>query len=112
MSEEIGIKDTLEALDFAIPFANKIDETTKDGFKIIEAAEFIPVLTKLPAAISGGQNIPKELGDLNDIERQQVIDKVKELEFTDEDAEIVAEKALNFLVSLGELLNAVADANK
>lgn len=109
MSDEnkYGIEDTLEALDFIVPFAQAIDVTTKDGFQIIDAVKFVPSLTKLPAAIIGGKNIPREMNDLNDMEREQVRAKVIELDFEDEYAEAIGEKGLAAVFALGELLAAL-----
>lgn len=106
-SSEFGINETMDGLDFIVPFANKIDETTSDGFKIIEAIEIAPTLTKLPAAIQGGADIPKELADLDPHEREQLRVKIEGFEFVSENAEDIAEKGVMALVALGELIGAI-----
>jgi len=105
--EKYGIKETLDAVEFVVELANAVDKAGQDGFQIIDGIHLVPALTKLPAAITGGNEIPAEIDDLNDIERQQLIDKIVELDFVDDRAEKIAEKALATVLALGELLAAI-----
>lgn len=109
-NQEYGIQETLEALDFVIPFANKLDEATQDGLQVMDGIILVPTLPKLPKAIMGGDLIPKEIGDLNDMERQQIRDKVAELDFADDQAEEIGEKALAAVGALGELWTSIRKA--
>lgn len=76
MSEVVkfGIEETLEVLDAGISLGNAVDTALADDGKVTwtEYGLFLPVITKLPKAISGIADVPKELTDLDESEQEQV----------------------------------------
>ena len=99
-----GIKETKEALLFGIGLAMKIDEVTQDGFQWTEVFELIPPLTKLPEAVSGAEEIPAELADMDEAERAELIEEVKKLDFASEYSEEVAEQGLRVGLEVANLI--------
>ena len=104
-----NIEQTKEALEFLIPFANAKDLALADGFQFQDIPVLVPALVKLPKAISGIAEVPKELSDLDDDERQELYDLIEGLEFKAEGSEKIAEKALACFAALGELIGAVRE---
>ena len=105
-----GIKETKEALFFGISMAMAIDETTQDGFQWTDVLSLIKPMVKLPAAIAGIQNVPAELADLDEAERTELVEAIKELEFASEFSEEIAEQALRVGVEIGNLILKIREA--
>ena len=105
-----GIKETKEALLFGISMAMAIDETTQDGFQWTDVLSLIKPMVKLPAAIAGIQNVPAELADLDEAERTELVEAIKELEFASEFSEEIAEQALRVGVEIGNLILKIREA--
>ena len=105
-----GIKETKEALLFGISMAMAIDETTQDGFQWTDVLSLIKPMVKLPAAIAGIQDIPAELADLDEAERTELVEAIKELEFASEFSEEIAEQALRVGVEIGNLILKIREA--
>ena len=78
MTEIVGIKETLEVLDFILDLTGGFYKSIKnDGkFTAEDIANFLPALVSLPAAIEGFSLVLPELKDLNDAEMEQIKDKV------------------------------------
>jgi len=109
----MDVKETREALEFIVPFANAIDEATKDGLQWVKDAMTIaPTMIKLPAALSGASLIPAELSDLTNDEREELFGVIAGLEFNQEYAEKIGEKALAAFIALGELMVVIREAKK
>ena len=105
-----GIKETKDALLFGISMAMAIDETTQDGFQWTDVLSLIKPMVKLPAAIAGIQNVPAELADLDEAERTELVEAIKELEFASEFSEEIAEQALRVGVEIGNLILKIREA--
>jgi len=105
-----GIKETKEALLFGISMAMAIDETTQDGFQWTDVLSLIKPMVKLPAAIAGIQDVPAELADLDEAERTELVEAIKELEFASEFSEEIAEQALRVGVEIGNLILKIREA--
>jgi uncharacterized protein (TIGR02594 family) len=107
-----GIQDTKELLQFALATAMKIDESLEDGFQWTDSFALIGAVTKLPAAISGIENIPAELEDLTEEETAELQAVVEELELKSEATELITEQALATGLELWKLIKLIREARK
>lgn len=75
----LGIQETKEVLAFGFALGDAFAGALQDGdIDFADIVEFIPVLQKLGDAVSGLGNVPAELGDLSEVEYQELVDYVKE----------------------------------
>ena len=79
--EKYGITETKEAMIFGVSMAMAVDEATQDGFQWTDVFKMVPALTKLPVAVEGIQEVPTELSDLSETERDELIQEIENLEF-------------------------------
>lgn len=103
---EIGISETLDAVDFAISFANSIVLSYQDGSLSLSDFQYaITPFMKIPSVLSGINMIPAELADLSEAELGQIINKVTtELNVDSVKAKDIVVKALNLAYSIYELV--------
>ena len=109
MSEKLGIENIKVALVAAIVFGQKIEKNLADDGKIsltealgIGATSFTDVVK----VIKAGSKIKDEFIDLDDDERAEIIELVKnELDLENDKIELIIEKAVAFLVQLDELIS-------
>lgn len=69
--EKFGIQQTEEMFDAAVGLVNAYKLSKQDDGKVTipgDLLNFISPLTKVPIAIEGADQVPKELGDLSDEE--------------------------------------------
>lgn len=107
----LGIENLKKTLIAAINLAERIDKNYADDGKIsfievlgIGAASFGDILR----VIKNGSEIKKEFLDLDDNEKAELIQLVKdELDLNNDKVEGIVEKALEFLVSLEGLINSI-----
>ena len=111
-SEKYGIAETKEAMIFGVTMAMAVDEATQDGFQWTDVFKMVPALTKLPAAVEGIQNVPAELSDLSEAERDELILEIENLEFASEYSEQIAEQSLRVALELGKLIVLIREAKK
>lgn len=79
MEKEFGIQETKDVLSFALTFGNSLGAALKDGkISLAELPGFLPAVVKLPAAISGIQEIPSEISHLSDEEKAELFEFVKD----------------------------------
>lgn len=109
-----GTKETLEAINGTVDFVNKLDEALKDGkFDLVEdMLKLAPTIPGLMQGIANGDEIPHEIGELSDEERQGIYDAVRKFEFNDKHVEAIAEKALMMLSAMGELFMEIKSAKQ
>ena len=103
-------KDLKEALDFALSTAMVVDNNLQDGFQWTDVFSLVPVLSKLPVAVEGIENVPDELEAMqNDEEgRAELIAYVKDLYDIDDDhAEALVEQGVRAGVELGILVTLI-----
>lgn len=75
-----GIKDSLELLSFLKSLASTLDESLKDGkIDMFDVLGSIKLEPSLAIAIDGIDEIQAELKDLNDQERQHLIQEFKDV---------------------------------
>lgn len=110
MNGEYGIQETTEAIVGVGTFVSKLDEALEDGkFDIIDDSLLMaPTLGKLFTAIKGGDQIPKEVGDLDPEERALLNAAIMEhFDLNKEQAEKVAEAGMRWLVASTDLAYAI-----
>ncbi len=74
-----GIKETQEALAFAVAIGNATGISLQDGkFDTMDIVNYVGALTKFPAAVEGANQIPVELKDLDEAESQALIAQIKD----------------------------------
>lgn len=105
----IGIDETMDVVDAAVSLANAIIDSYSDGkLTVSDIFNFIKPFTKLPKAISGIDQVPYELDDLQEAELNQLIEFVQnELEVDDLRAKLIVQKSLEAIYSLYELLKVI-----
>jgi len=93
----LGIQETLDVIRFSAAFGNGLGLTLQDGkFDYSELINFVPSLTKLPAAIGGIDNVWDELLDLDEAEMQTLVETVAaEFDIPQEDTEDFVEEAID-----------------
>jgi len=99
-----GIKETKELMLFSIGLAEAIDSVTQDGWQLKDIFTLIPPLSKLPGAIIGIEDVPEEIADLDEAERAELVEAIKELDFVSNNSEAIAEQAIRVGVELGNLI--------
>ena len=103
-------KDLKEVLDFSLSTAMVVDESLQDGFQWTDMFSLVPVLSKLPAAIDGIENVASELEKMQADEegRAALINYVKETYNIDDDnAEALVEQGVRAGLELGILITLI-----
>jgi len=105
----LGIDETMDAVDFSISLANAIIYSFADGkLGIGDIGYFMQPFMKLPAALSGIEFIPDELENLDDEEIAILKDKVAEdLEIDDLKAMLIIKESINTIYSIYNLVKAI-----
>lgn len=76
---KLGIQETKEMLGFILGLGNALGESLEDGeLSITDLPAFVSPLLNAGAAFTGASEIPKELIDLDDAERVELIAYAKE----------------------------------
>jgi hypothetical protein len=106
--KKLGTEDLEEAVDFAFNLADAVESSLEDGkISLTDAPKFLKTFMSSAKAIEGINNIPVEIGDLDEFELARIVDKVKaRFDITDDILEIYVEDAFGHAVGL-----AVAIAN-
>jgi len=74
-----GIKETKELLGFLLGLSNALGESLEDGkVTLIDIASLATPLLDAPEALTGLTEIPSELSDLDDAEREEILAYAKE----------------------------------
>lgn len=97
MDNKFGIKETQEVIDFVFDLTDAIVASVKDDGKITigDAPRFIKSLMSSPTALSGINQVPKELADLSDEELKQICDQIRaRFDIADDRLEVLIENAL------------------
>lgn len=104
-----GIEETKDAVIAVCALGNAIASSLEDDGKVTlgDLPKFINPVVKLPAAISGIGEVPKELADLTDEEKEELVALVEgELE-VGEKAEEVTTRILNIVYEIKSLVDFV-----
>lgn len=101
----IGIEETLDAVDFVVAVANAIALSAKDGFSLSDIQHFVSPAIKLPAFLSGAKNIPLELSDLTEAEINTIEEAIaSSLDLDNSKAEAIVVKTLAILKQIHSII--------
>lgn len=103
----IGIKETEEAVNFTVELANAVKNVSADGWQVSDAFALIPVLSELPGAVKGADQIPAELEDLDPQEEQQLIADVEKMGYITADSRQLVAQAIMVFFELFKLAEMV-----
>lgn len=108
MSEEKGIKELKEAVEFVAILASAADKATQDGLGVEDVALFLPAITLAPTAFAGLDEAKLELDDLSQDEltelKKALADK---LDLADDKLEGLVEKSIGLVVEIVGLVKEV-----
>lgn len=106
--EQYGIDETIDVLEFGFSFSSTIQEALKNDGKVDfkDAMLFVGLLfNQLPKAITGIQLVPKELKDLSDDERIELVSYFEDrFDLPNDELEALIERCLTNVISLAELV--------
>lgn len=104
-----GIKETKELLYFVIEFGNALGKSLEDGkISVLELGNFIGSLGAVAPAFEGIGNLPTELADLDEAEKQELVEMVEaRFDIPQDGVEAVIEKGLRTGVAIAEFVNQV-----
>lgn len=107
----MGIKEVQDLLIFVCKLAEGFVKTLDDKkFNVLELVNFVPAVTALPAAISGIEDIPAELVDMDDAEREELLAAIAdEFDIDADEVEEFVEDALGVVLSLVQLILRIKD---
>jgi hypothetical protein len=102
-----GIEETKDVVKAICGLGNAIAASLADDGKITfsDYPKFIGPLISLPAAISGIGEVPKELKDLTEEEKQELIDLVRSELNVGERAEEVTIRILNIIYEIKQFVD-------
>jgi hypothetical protein len=108
-TEKKGVKELSEALVFAISMGEALDQALVDKKLGLEDLGLLVVpFTKAPDAVEGLGEIKDEVMDLDDAERGQLQQMIKdELQLSDEKLEAKIEAGVDFLAAIHTFLGAI-----
>ena len=75
----MGTEDLKQLVIFVCKLAMAFVKTLEDKkFNLLELVNFVPAVAALPGAVEGIENVPLELKDLDDAEKDELVDAVIE----------------------------------
>lgn len=100
--KKLGTQDLEEAIDFAFNLADAVESSLEDGkISLTDAPKFLKTFMSSAKAIEGINNIPAEIGDLDEEELERIVAKVKErFDIDDDTLEVYIEDAFEHAVGL------------
>lgn len=105
-----GVDETIEVIEFGFEFSDAIQRSLKDDGKITfkDSLNFASALFSYgPRAISGIQMVPKELSELSEEDREEILSYFEgRFDLTNDQLEAAVEKSLRVVL---ELVNLVKD---
>lgn len=106
MANTIGIKETNDVLSFVGSFASTAAAVLEDGkVSFIELAQFFESATLVKPAIDGIKNVPAELADMTDDEKDFLVQNfAARFDLTNDRAEALVEKGLGLALSLSQFI--------
>jgi hypothetical protein len=96
-----GIKETKELLVFGFKLQKAISSSLEDGKinMITDAPKFLSALMSAPKAFGGINLVPKELADLNEEEREELMQLARdEFELSNKELEILIEDTFDLVL--------------
>ncbi len=100
------MKETKDLVILTARLGNGISLALKDGkFDVSDIAHFGPVAAAIPAALAGMTDIPAELTNALDADREELVDIFcTEFSISSEAAELMIEKSIALVVALWNLI--------
>lgn len=107
------MKELNEALDFGLSLGMALDVALENGFQFLpDMLALVPSMTKLPAAVSGADQIPNEIENMTEEGRKELVDKIAELDLKSEFSEEIIEQSLVLAAQIGKLVQTIRKAKK
>ena len=109
---KLGTKETKEMLLFTLELANAIGRSLEDGeLTIGDATNFVSPLMDISSAFSGASEIPKELSELDDEAKADILAYAKEtFDIPQKDIEKIIECAFDNIFQIHSLVKLIIAA--
>ncbi len=104
----VGTKELTELVDFGLGFGNALGKSFADDGKLTlsDAANFAGLIFSAPVAFQGISEVPAELADLSNQERDELYEHVQDkFEIENDDVEDFVESAIEFGLMGVQLFN-------
>ena len=103
----MGVENLKKVLAAMIAVGMKVKEVTEDGFQIFaDSIALLPNVIDLVLVIKNGKDAWVEFNDLDDVEREEVMNFIKEkFDLDDDVVEGNVEDALDLIFSAGQFIN-------
>jgi hypothetical protein len=110
----LGTKETKELLAFLGQFATTTDTVLADGkVDLLELTQFVQVVFMIKPAIEGIREVPRELADLSDDERAEVVDAfAKSLKLRNEQADQLADQGFDLALRLVQFITRIGELKR
>ena len=104
MGEKFGIEELKDIISFGAELGNGLGKSLEDDkITLGDAVNFIPALTAIPSAISGFSDVKKELDDLDEAEKEELLSYFRnKFDIPQEQTEAFVEDALKIAVTIYE----------
>jgi hypothetical protein len=104
-----NIKETKELVSFGLSAGVAIAKALEDGkFGVIDVIKFLPVLKAAKEAFQGVDQIPAELLDLSDIEKDELVQMVKsDFDLPDDKVEAMIEAGFEVALSVLQIVTSL-----
>ena len=102
-----GIEDTKDVLKLVFRLVDGYSKSKEDGkFTITDAANFLGAVMVIPQAITGINNVPDEIKELNEAEMQELKDFIAEqFDIADDVLEALIEEIIATAIDVGKLVS-------
>lgn len=114
MTENLGIDETAEVVDFVAVLGNAIDGALLDGkFNWMDFGQFFALVPRMAPAINGIDKVPRELSDLSVAERAILAERLAvTLKLQNPVTEVLSEKAFDLALHLAEFVSEIRKAKQ
>ncbi len=90
-----GVENLKKAVGFGLNLTEQIEKAGRDGFTWTDALGFIDEIFQIPGIIASGDEIGRELKDLSEAEKEELISyAVAEFDIPNDKVEAIVEDAL------------------
>lgn len=106
MTPTFGIQETKELLRFVLALGNAAGQAARDGkIDVSDLAYFVSALTKIGPALDKIDLVPKELADLSEAEREELLAFFRsEFDIPQDRLEAIIELLFSITLSFARLL--------
>lgn len=104
--EKLGVENIKKVVKLGIDLAEQVQTAAADGWQPMDALGFIDELAQIPGVIKNAGEVPAEVADLDDAEKNEVIAYVaQEWDLPETVAWERAKKAITLVLTLTALVN-------